>query len=201
MNNKNQTPGMQISQIAHFHKDGLIDIFAGLSIALYGAAIFADMIWMGGVSVAIFLPLWISSRQSITFRRVSHLEATNAQKARIQQLLSMSMLLLGVFALAGVFALRSFEYLNGPNGAWLRENFLLILGAIFAIFWVATGLVLSQPRMHFYGLLTLLAMAAGRFEWIEFPWALLILGGLVTLGGGLTLIRFLQAYPLPEKGA
>jgi hypothetical protein len=198
MNNQTGTPAMQISKIAHFHKDGLLDLFAGLLILLSGAAMLSELVWMGGVFVAIFLPLWISARQKITYPRVAHLENTSSQQARTQKLLFMSMLMLGILALAGAVLFFGYDFLESPAGTWLRENVLFILGATFGAFWGAIGLVLRQARMHLYGLLTLLAFSAAQLAWLEFPWALALLGALISLGGLLTLALFLQAYPMNE---
>ncbi|MBN1667855.1 MAG: hypothetical protein JW862_12230 [Anaerolineales bacterium] len=199
MNNQYGTPAMQISKIAHFHQDGLLDLFAGLLIGLSGAAMLSEMIWMGGVFVAIFLPLWISARQKITYPRVAHLPTTSKQQARTQKLLFTGMLMLGILALAGAAMFFGFDFLESPAGSWLQGNVLFILGATFGTFWGTIGLVLHQVRMYLYGLLTLLAFSAAQLAWLDFPWALALLGALISLGGLLTLIRFLQRYRLEDR--
>ena len=62
-----------------YHQDGLLDILIGLLMLMAGASLLGGMFWMIGAWVAIFVPLWISARRSITYPRVPEPEVSPDQ--------------------------------------------------------------------------------------------------------------------------
>ena len=65
-----QSQNYNSSKYVIFHKDGLLDTFFGLYLIIAGTAMANELTFLSGVWVAIFIPLWISARKSITMRRV-----------------------------------------------------------------------------------------------------------------------------------
>ena len=51
-----------------FYKDGLLDLFIGIGLALAGAWMFTERVWMMGVYPAIMLPVWQETRKKTLAR-------------------------------------------------------------------------------------------------------------------------------------
>ena len=62
----------------HYQGDGLVDIYTGLIIWGFGISILADMAWMSGVLVAVFLPTWLTAKQSLMSSRLTGAELEQA---------------------------------------------------------------------------------------------------------------------------
>jgi hypothetical protein len=180
-----------------FHKDGLLDIFIGLGVLLTGAALWAEMVWMAGVWVAIFVPLWISARKSITYRRGTDVQPSGQGNFRFALVMSaaLGVLLLGVMVALTFFA--GFERLPAFR-SFLDAYIHLLVGLGLAGFLAVTAAIMHLPRFYAYAALALAVFSIGHLAGWLFWMSLTLAGGLICLGGIVILGRFLQAHPVAE---
>jgi uncharacterized membrane protein YqgA involved in biofilm formation len=182
------------------HNDGLVDIFVGFSILVGGLYIWADMVWMAGVFIPVFLPGWKAARQRLNRRRGGELVQDSFVQAQSQKVFLYITLLMGVLLLGGLGLFFAFAFMSGTAVEWLRSYFLLILGAIFASVWGIAALMLRANRFFLYALFTFLPLAIAQYTTLPFWAALTITGGLVLLFGLGVYLNFLQEHPIIEKG-
>jgi MFS family permease len=178
-----------------YHKDGLLDIFIGLGIMMAGLSLWAGMFWMAGGWVAIFVPLWISARKSITFRRAADADALPEQDNRYPLVMAVMIGLVLVGVLVGVFF--SLGSTNLPSlRAWLSEYFHLAVGLGIALLLMITAAVMRIPRFTIYAGLAVAVFAAGQWLGWVFWVGMSVSGGLMALLGSAVLIRFIRQHPV-----
>ena len=184
------------NQIASYHKDGLMDIFIGFAIFFAGLFLWTEMVWMAGIFIPVLLPSFQAARKQFLEPRIGELPHNSQQQAQAQKVLLMTTLLLGVLFLAGIGMFYAYGELSGPLNEWLRPNFLLVLGIIFAGMWLFAAAMLKINRFYLYAAFTFSALALAQL--MAFPiWiALAILGGLIILSGAIILIRFIRQHPI-----
>ena len=180
-----------------YHRDGLLDIFMGLGVLLAGAALWADMAWMAGVWVAIFVPLWISARKTITYQRVPEADLSPDDNRRYQLVLSVAVGLLVLGVLTGLFFALGFAQPSALR-SFLDRYIHLLMGAGLAGFLMLVAAVLHLPRYYAYAALTALIYIIGHFTGWQFWISMSLAGGLVSLSGFVVLGRFLWAHPVAE---
>lgn len=178
-----------------YHKDGLLDIFAGLGILLAGAGMLAGMFWLAGAWVAVFVPTWVSARKSITYRRASDVEEVPEQNSRYSLPFALFMGVLILFALVGFTFLMWFDAFPAFREL-LSNSLLLVIGAGMALFLAIVAASMRLPRYYAYAGLAVLVFAAGQVLGWEFWVPLMVVGGLIALLGMLILIRFIQQHPI-----
>jgi hypothetical protein len=182
--------------------DGILDLFAGLLALFAGLLFFADMFWMAGVYVAIFLPVVWSFKEKVTMTRLRPEELNPAVAKRSYKLLA-GALLAGLFllllAVLALFLLQPGEatpstrrlisfIMSGLIGASILGGFLLV------------GYFYRAPRWYAYAALALLL---GALTWqldIGLPWLIFALGALISLTGTVCLYRFLRSHPVLPEG-
>lgn len=180
-----------------YHQDGLLDIFVGLVIVLAGASLLGEMFWMTGAWVAIFAPLWISARRSITYPRVPEPEAVPTQNFTY---LLIFLLLIGVLVLSltvGLTFMVGFERVPALR-AFLDSNLLLVLGAGQAAMLLIPAIFMRVHRFYAYAALTLAVYALAQLLGWAFWTATILAGVVMALCGMLVLLRFLQKPKLQD---
>ena len=182
--------------------DGILDLFAGMLALFAGLLFFADMFWMAGVYVAIFLPVVWSFKEKVTMPRLrpEELNPAVAQK---------SAKLLGVFLAAGLFLLvlgiLVFLLIKPGEATPLTRNLLSVvlsglIGASILGGFLLVGHFYRAPRWYAYAAL---AFLLGVLTWwlnIGLPWLIFALGAVITLSGAVCLWRFLRDHPVLPEG-
>jgi hypothetical protein len=181
-----------------YHKDGLMDIFIGLGVIFAGLFIWTELVWMAAIFIPVFLPSFQAARKRFLQTRIGELEDNQQQVAQAQKLILSITLLLGLLFLAGIGVFLAFDFMSGAVSEWLRQYFLLILGAIFGGVWVFAGWMLKIMRFYLYGAFTFVFLGVAQFLVLPFWLALVMLGGMIVLVGLMVLIRFCQQYPITE---
>jgi hypothetical protein len=178
-----------------YHKDGLLDIFIGLGILMAGLSLWADMVWMAGAWVAIFLPMWISARRSITYRRAADKDILPEQNNRYPLVIAVLVGLVLVGGLVGViFALDS---ANLPSiRVWLSVYIHLAVGLGMAFFLMITAAIMRIPRFVLYAGLAVAVFFVGQWLGWVFWIGMSVSGGLMALLGMGVLLRFILQHPL-----
>jgi hypothetical protein len=180
-----------------YHQDGLLDIFAGLWILLAGTAMLADMFWMSGIWVVIFVPLWQSARSSITYPRVPAPEALPSQARQSALAISVLIGLLLLSLLAGLAFFIGFERLPAFR-TFLGNTILIVLGTGMALMLLVPAIFIQIRRYYAYAVLALAVFILGQLLGWAFWTAMIVTGSLLTLIGLGLLLRFLRTHPLEE---
>jgi hypothetical protein len=186
-----------------YHQDGLIDIFVGVYILLFGIGILlntATDFSMGfvipGIFPAIMLPIWISFKKRITIPRIGYVKfGTKSANKLMGVFIGLTVAGLGVFM---VFNLGGFM---GQGWALTLRNIIIsngmiIIGIGAAIISSLFGYTMGLKRLYAYGLLTLVMFLIGHFITIPLEYFLLTIGPAIIIYGLVLLIQFIQKYPL-----
>lgn len=178
--------------------DGIGEIFGGLIIAMFGFYLLSEMVWMAGVFVAIFTPLYISSKRSYTAPRLHLIDDQRPRKGGFTGLM-MVLLLLGVLSLViGSLLFGMWQVENvAPLVSGVLSNYGWALAGVFAAaIWCVLGYFSETPRFYFYGLLFLLVIGLGMRIGFELPLLVGAMGGFVLAVGFALLYKFTHQYPL-----
>ena len=183
------------------HQDGLLDIFLGLGLLTAGAWMLSDSVYMAGIMPALMLPAWQAARK-VTLRRMG-IDNTHPKFQANSRLALISTFLMGLLTLT-LFAGLYFTFTWKDMGPAARELLGLYMlpgfGVLSAFALGVVGLILGMSRMYAYAAMALLLSASQLLLGLEFPFALMIFGGVVALYGLTLLIHFLRQYPKVESG-
>ena len=184
-----------------YHQDGLLDIFAGLYIIIFGVGILLDVLWdfsfgviMPGILLVTVLPIWFAAKRKITMPRIGFVNFGYRGTKKL------TAVLIGVMV-AGVLAALAFTLATVQGGArqWLDLIFqhgMLIVGLGSLAVCILFGYSMGLKRLYAYGLFAAFVLIMGHFTGIFFAYVLLALGAAVTVTGVALLIGFVKKYPL-----
>lgn len=182
--------------------DGVIDMFAGWTIFFAGLMMFTDMVWMAGASVAIFLPIVWSVKETVTMPRVRLEEVDRAASRRTGRML-IGFLIAGL--LVFLLGLVVFLLIDNPELTTINRDVVLygaagLVGLTVLGLLVVVGAVHRAPRWYVYAIaVTLFASLAWVLK-IGLPWLLIASGVMMIVTGTVYMIRFLRNHPvLPEE--
>ncbi len=177
-----------------YHKDGLLDIFAGCLLLFFAISILTGLYFMAAIWAAILAPLWVTARKTITWRRIPPEDiASQPHTSSFLVLAGLAGLaLLGV--ISGTLIFLSRESLPALR-TWLDAYFELAFGVGVALIFTAVAFLLRLGRFAAYALLAGIVFGVAYLQHIDFWAPLALSGGLVILTGGLTLARFLARHP------
>ena len=148
----------------------------------------------------IALALWYLGKRFITIPRTGIIEPGQKMGNRLKNL-TVSLLALGVIALAGVLL----GVMGG--GAPLANYALGIIGLVCSAGICLAAYLLDANRLYVYAALLFVAFAGGEAlaeivtSFDAFALAVILAGALILLSGLVVLVRFLRKYRLPEKDA
>jgi hypothetical protein len=185
----------------HDHRDGLVDIFAGIILLVMGFWMMTELFWMGAIMVPLMLPVWRDAKKRITAPRLGDLEMS-AEQIKHSKTTMLMMVLLGFLALLLGWVLLML-FAGGSEITWLRQwlsdYFGLVIGIIGASLLAAVGAINGLRRFYIYALLTLAIFSAMTLIDFHVAIALVVLGGLIFASGVIILIRFLNHYPVLDR--
>jgi hypothetical protein len=188
-----------------YHQDGLLDIFVGIYVLLFGIGIllltmtdFSTWFIVPAIFPAIMIPIWISAKKRITMPRIGYV------KFGVRGANKMMAIFLGI-AVAGLGTFMVFGLGASMGEGWaltlrdiLISNSMLIIGigalTISSLFAYTMGL----KRLYGYGLLIFVLFFTGYFVAIPFEYFLVIIGLVIIFSGFALLTRFIRKYPLPQ---
>lgn len=183
-----------------YHGDGMIDIFVGIVLVLFGLGIMANLPWIGGVMAAALFPVWLSAKRTITAPRAAYLERLPSQAVRTRWAMLVSVGL-GLLVLLGLLAF----WLFGANAAPIdlqtavRDYFTLVFGAVAVVTFGAIGLVGGIGRYYLYAGFAVLTFVISQAGSAAFYWPLIATGSVLVLGGLWLVYRFVQVYPAVDE--
>ena len=192
---------------ASYHQDGLIDIFVGVYILLFGAGIllptmtdFTTWFIIPAIFPAVMVPIWISFKRRITIPRIGYVKFGFRSGNKL-----MAVFLGLIVAGLGVFMVLGFGASSDQSWAIIFRNMIIsysmiIIGfgaaIISSLFAYTTGI----KRLYAYGTLTLVMFLAGHFATIPFEYFLVTTGIAIIIFGFILLIRFVKKYPISRGG-
>jgi len=187
-----------------YHQDGLIDIFVGVYILLFGSGIllksvtdFTTWFVIPAIFPAIMVPIWISAKKQITMPRIGYVKFRSGGANKLTVIfIGLLVSGLGVF-MAFTFASTTQAWASALRDLMVSYSMIIIgIGAatISSLFAYTMGL----KRLYAYGLLTLVLFLTGHFITIPFEYLLLTIGLAIIINGFVLLMQFIRKYPLTQ---
>lgn len=175
-----------------FHEDGIIDIFVGLLLILDGWLMLSGNPAFVGVAAAMIF-LIMPVKKLITLPRMGLVKFSHARNKHLTRIMLL-LLALGVL----MFLLVALLISSGIFSQGGREHIDLVFGLMFALP-AGVGVVLTgQKRYLLYVAGSPVLFLLGYLLIWPFPVILILIGALVMVSGGITLLQFLKKYPRPE---
>jgi len=179
--------------------DGLLELFYGFVIFLFGIGMVTDTAWIGGVFGSLTISIWIPLKKKITEPRMGQVIFNSQRKKgiKIQHLAFIGLGLLSFISAVGVYLLYTGEHLTKPE--FFNTLPLLPLGVLFSLPAFLMGAWNKISRFLFYGVVLLLIFIAGGLLKIEPSYYVMASGIIILLAGSLSLIGFIRQNPLPPE--
>ncbi|MBU0493873.1 MAG: hypothetical protein KKA73_28255 [Chloroflexi bacterium] len=180
-----------------YHQDGLLDIFVGFVIVLFGSGLGSGKPWHMVVFYPVFMLMWAGAKKAVTIPRMGYVKFGPVRVAAAQK----AGVILGLALLLTVLpgSLLAFGYISLPPEwlAWLAEYFLLALGVVGAGLFGLAAFLLGIRRLYAYAVLTLTISVVGYLLMPSEPALFVMLaGGVILLVGLVLLVRFMRQYPV-----
>jgi len=181
-----------------YYQDGVLDLLVGLGILLAGLTMLVDsdfplpVLW-----VVLWVPVWMSAKKWITARRLPDVEVPKEHLAGMMRAGVFIVLMLVLALLAGMVVLWGRSTGSVPAGflEGLREYLMVVLGVTGAFVMGVAAWLSGLGRLYAYAMLTAVAFVGGYLLHAPFALALTVVGGVITLWGGVMLVRFVRKYP------
>jgi hypothetical protein len=205
MTKKNSLREIEKKTYMSYHQDGLLDIFIGIYVLLFGIGIslmtltdFSMWFIIPAIFPAIMIPIWISAKKRITMPRIGYVNFG------VRGVNKMMAIFIGLMV-AGLGVFMVFGLGTSMGEGWaltLRDffisNSMLIIGigaaAVSSLFAYTMGL----KRLYGYALLTFVLFFTAHFITIPFEYFLLTIGFVIIISGFVLLMQFIRKYPLPQ---
>jgi hypothetical protein len=182
-----------------YHQDGILDMFIGFNILLFGMWMLADMAYLAGAFVAIFTPIYAQVKKQITVPRLGYVKFAPSRMAK-----SKRTVLLLVIAGALAFIPGVLLFITTQRGILapiqlLIEYGMIVIGVAGMVLLATVAYISEIRRLYAYSALFFAMFAGGYFLTIPFVYYIMMLGAVIMLAGLYLLIRFLRTYPLPHR--
>jgi hypothetical protein len=201
MNNEPDLKQIERKAYMSYHQDGLLDIFVGLYILVFGLGIFTMIIWdytfgiiLPGILVVTALPIWMGTKRKITNPRIGFVNFGLRGASKVTAIFT-GIMVLGL----GAMFVFTFAMVQSESRQWLDlifQNGMLIVGfgslAVSLLFGYSMGL----KRLYAYGMLSVISLVIGHFVGFSFAYILIALGAVIMVTGIALLIGFVKKYPL-----
>ena len=205
MNTKTSLREVERRTYLSYHQDGLLDIFVGIYVLLFGLGIllmtvteFSTWFVIPAIFPAVMMPIWISVKKRVTMPRIGYVKfGYRGANKGMAIFLGLAVAGLGVFMLFGLGASRgqgwalTLRNLIIPNG-------MIIIGILAAAISSLFAYTMGLRRLYAYGLLTLALLFAAHFAIIPFAYSLLTIGVLMIINGSILLMQFIRKHPLSQ---
>lgn len=190
-----QSDNLQKRLYATYHQDGILDLLIGLALLLWPVALVLDQFWILGMT-ALIMSMYIPMKNSLSVPRMGYIRFESKQVQSRQLRIT---LLIGMVTFAGAIVL----YIllgNVPTDiiTAVRDNIILIFGAVFGLVFVGLAYFLNNSRFYLYAVLAVIMIWASHFLHIRLDGTLLLLGVSITAIGAYILIQFLRTHPIDD---
>ena len=188
-----------------YHQDGLLDIFIGIYVLLFGIGIslmtmtdFNMWFIIPAIFPAIMIPIWISAKKRITMPRIGYVNfGIRGVNKMMAIFIGLMVAGLGVFMVFGLGTSMGEGWALTLRDFFISNSMLIIsIGALIvsSLFAYTMGL----KRLYGYGLLIFILFFTGHFITIPFEYFLLTIGFVIIISGFTLLLQFIRKYPLPQ---
>lgn len=175
-----------------FHRDGIIDIFIGISLLLYSIVMILEKIpliafcWMPALLIVPF-------KNRITIPRIGHVTFKETKKKKRTKAVLIFLVVWHIVFLLAFAKFRTYSIF-----AWIDKYLLILLGIMFAFIPMNAAIKTGMKRFYLYGVLICASFVLEHFYSGSAPYSFGVLGIVLTLTGLLVLFTFLKKYPIPE---
>ena len=205
MTQKNNLREIEKKTYISYHQDGLLDIFIGIYVLLFGLGIllltmtdFSTWFIIPAIFPAIMTPIWLSAKKRITMPRIGYVKfGVRGANKMMALFLGLMVAGLGVFMVFGLGASMGEGWALILMDFFISNSMIIIgIGAltISSLFAYTMGL----KRLYGYGLLIFVLFFTGYFITIPFEYLLVTIGFVIVVSGFVLLMRFIRKYPLPQ---
>jgi hypothetical protein len=205
MSKKNSLRAIEKKTYMSYHQDGLLDIFIGIYVLLFGLGIslmtltdFSTWFIIPAIFPAIMIPIWISAKKRVTMPRIGYVNFGVRGVNKIMAIfIGLMVAGLGVFMVFGLGASMGEGWALTLRDFFISNSMLIIgIGAVSvsSLF----GYTMGLKRLYGYGLLIFALFFTGHFITIPFEYILLAIGFIITISGLVLLMQFIRKYPLPQ---
>jgi hypothetical protein len=205
MSKKNSLRAIEKKTYMSYHQDGLLDIFIGIYVLLFGLGIslmtltdFSTWFIIPAIFPAIMIPIWISAKKRITMPRIGYVNfGVRGVNKMMAIFIGLMVAGLGVFMVFGLGASMGEGWALTLRDFFISNSMLIIgIGAVSvsSLF----GYTMGLKRLYGYGLLIFVLFFTGHFITIPFEYILLAIGFIITISGFVLLMQFIRKYPLPQ---
>jgi len=203
MNTKTSLREVEKRTYMAYHQDGLLDIFVGVYVLLFGSGIslmtvteFSTWFVIPAIFPAIMVPIWVSAKKQITMPRIGYVKFGSRGANKLMAVfIGLMVAGLGAFM---VFSFSSSQAWASTLRNLIISNGMIIIGISAAAMSSLFGYTMGLNRLHAYGILTLVLFLAGHFIAIPFGCILLAVGLVIIINGLVLLTQFIRKYPLPQ---
>ena len=178
-----------------YHQDGLLDLFLGIAIILFGIGMATDQSYIGGIMPAILFPMWAAIKKSITIPRIGNVNFGTDRKIRMKKEYTFFVIFFSITVIAGLVMFFAFGNMPARLDALLRKFIMLPLGIIGAFGFSFLAYWKQINRYYILAILILVFILAGPLLEIPHPIYFIALGMVLFLVGLFFLIRFLIQNP------
>ena len=188
-----------------YHQDGLLDIFVGIYVLLFGIGIllltmtdFSTWFLIPAIFPAIMIPIWISAKKRITMPRIGYVNfGVRGANKMMAIFIGLMVAGLGAFMVFGLGASMG-EGWALTLRVFFISNSMLIIGIGAAVVSSLFAYTMGLKRLYGYGLLIFVLFFTGYFIAIPFEYLLVTIGFVISINGFVILMRFIRKYPLPQ---
>ena len=194
------SPVRREKECLYYYHDGLLDILFGAILLLFGLGILAEMPWLGFAFFALLLIGWPFLKRWLTAPRLNHRDLEEIQRFAggfrgglvAGGVALLAVLVLALFLLWAQWA----EVFTPKTEIWLRAWSELVFGLAGALLAGLIAVFTNETQYKFYALLTALIFIFDYLAHIPLSISLVLVGGVMLIGGGYGLARFLWAHPV-----
>jgi hypothetical protein len=196
MNEKINLKELERRAYLSYHQDGVLDIFIGFSILLFGIWILADMAYLAGAFIAIFTPIYAQVKKQITVPRMGYVKFGSSRTAKGKKTVLL-LVIAGVLAfIPGVFLFITTEGGILAPIQFLIDYGIIVIGVAGMVLLAIVAQLSEISRLYAYSVLFFAIFIGGYFLSFPFFYYLITLGTIILLSGMYLLISFLHKYPL-----
>lgn len=205
MTNKTSLREIEKKTYMSYHQDGLLDIFVGVYILLFGIGIllltmtdFSMWFIIPAIFPAIMVPIWISAKKRITMPRIGFVNfGVRGANKMMALFLGLMVAGLGAFMVLGMGAFTDQGWALTLKD-FLISNSMIIIGIAAATISSLFAYTMGLKRLYGYGLSTFVLFFTGYFLGIPFEYFVVTIGLVIIISGFVLLMRFIRKYPLPQ---
>lgn len=183
----------------HSFDDGWLDVLIGIGVTATGFLWLTGIFALGAVVPAVLFPFWKIGRKSLIEPRLGQVRFRAARSEETRRNLTGWFLFGAAVLLTELAVLLALDKLNAPRLPGMSDIAVAIPVWLVAVGLLA-GLMIGARRFLVYAAGAGAIGIAGIVIGVDEPAHLILAAGLIVLGsGGILLVRFLRAFPMPKE--